>query len=151
MENIEISLRGITRHPSDKSNPMGDLDDCINMENYYGELRPVYPPEKDIANGTKTGLIYVWNKSGDEYKFYNTGTSIKIYKNNEVGAISTQLITGINGIESVGNTIVVSTTSGIYYYLFKNNTFTALGKTPPSPVLNIETEDGTLQFNSDWF
>ena len=151
MENIEISLRGITRHPSDKSNPMGDLDDCINMENYYGELRPVYPPEKDIANGTKTGLIYIWSKSGDEYKFYNTGTSIKIYKNNEVGAISTQLITGINGIESVGNTIVVSTTSGIYYYLFKNNTFTALGKTPPAPVLNIETEDGTLESNSDWF
>ena len=68
MENIEISLRGITRHPSDKSNPMGDLDDCINMENYYGELRPVYSPEKDTANGTKTGLIYVWNKSWDEYK-----------------------------------------------------------------------------------
>ena len=157
MQNIEIKLSGITRHASEESGQNGEMEDCINLDNVAGEIIPMYPPRKSTNISAGDSLVYVHYREGNEFRFYyNTSTGLTIKKltskgnaltlDAEENVVTIASITGdVNGIESVGNTVIISSTGevggGINYLLYKNGTYILLGNSIPYPIIqpNIST------------
>ena len=157
MQNIEIKLSGITRHASEESGQNGEMEDCINLDNVAGEIIPMYPPRKSTNISAGDSLVYVHYREGNEFRFYyNTSTGLTIKKltskgnaltlDAEENVVTIASITGdVNGVESVGNTVIISSTGevggGINYLLYKNGTYILLGNSIPYPIIqpNIST------------
>lgn len=151
-EQLDIRIKGITRHPSDKDNANGDLDDCMNIENSYGEIRPVFEMKQVKAGLTK--VMFVHSYPGIDYFFYLDGTIVKIKKKTGEDwtdeTTQVQLISEIvTGVQTIGNTVIISTTARLIYLLHKNGAYTVLGDQLPFPVIQPSlTNFNYKSFNS---
>lgn len=144
MENnnkIEIIPGGINRHPSDKVANNGELDDCVNLESVYGELRPVFPPEK--ISGI-TGLLFVHQYPEYELWLHRTSNSILCtkYQNGVFTSTNFNLVIANDEIpaqiQAIGNTVIIPTNKRVIYILHKKelaDVYHILGSDIPFPVI----------------
>lgn len=115
----------------------------MNIENVYGEIRPVFPTAHVSAN---RGLLFVHIVSNVEYRFYQNNGYLLVYKvvNGEEETnynFTTALSDVVNGVEAIGNTVIIATATSIIYLLHKNGTYRLLGDKLPFPIITFSLAD----------
>lgn len=139
----EIRYRGFSTSPDDYAVPDGDLEGVTGLIHEDEALRPIQPPEVlfDLPQGKTIGYIHVT----DTFRHY-------ILRDTETGQISYTKDGGtiaplesvgneIYEIQSIGNTLLVLTPTGMHYFLYKDSTqgYLHLGDQIPFPQLSFST------------
>lgn len=143
----EIKYNGYSASPSDYECADGDLAMSLNAINEDGSLRPVMQPKEimELSNAT----VKCVHETGN-YTHY-----IVVTDNNNLGwrNISGQYTsmidfksTEIYQITPVGNTLVVLTSDGMYYFLWKDDKYICLGN--ELPELNVSPYISTQMMNT---
>lgn len=167
----QIQLRGISRNPSDRSTADGGCAESINFQVLEQELAPAVTP-KDISS--ELGL---WeNNEGYKVLYIHKTTRIEnliilkketILNPSVVGysassafseIVALEFGESISGITSVGNTIVLSTSTRTHYILWDvdNSAYVYLGTKIPMPKISVinssvtGSEEGVV-FNQNAF
>lgn len=136
-KNIPFSY-GIHRSPSIGND--GELSECVNLIPKNGEIVNIHPPQNiGITLGEGEKLLYVHNVAGEN-------NYIVLLPNTESGGIlayynedsEKQVIeedsnfdSSVKSVCSVGNTLIVIFEKELRYYLFKLNSYKALGSHVP--------------------
>lgn len=136
--NHEVKYNGYSASPSDYECPDGDLGDVINLIPEDGSLKVVSQP-KAIFTYLEHDIVFVHETS--EYTHYIGKSANALYWLTEGEEQSAKLIYDFGDAEilqvtAVGNTLVVLTTEGIRYALWKSETadYTYLGVIPECPI-----------------
>ena len=124
--------KGITNVPSDAICGDGELSDCVGFTSENGELKPVQRP-KEITGPPQEKILCV---HGGRYLFeYNSS----IYYNSRQS--STYRVLSFDGdykdIATIGNTVIVSTTTETHYALWDGSKYVDLGTRIPEPDLSL--------------
>lgn len=163
----DVHYNGYTAAPSDYSSKDGDMDMAFNLIPEDGELKPIQQPRKvqKVADGISVVYLHITN-TGTNYIVKNETPLIqpedfRIGYTTDMGYLSkidtiqampgTQLSNrniAILSFNSVGNTLLVNTDNGIYYYLWKDNQYKCMGNHMPELQLSFSLE-GTLSEELD--
>lgn len=140
----QIQLRGISRTPSDRLSEDGGLSESLNMYMDTAENAPVLIPE-DVTE--KIGLpadlqadrIFIHKTASyQNVLMYNSSTGIVSASiNGEIKSFYNAGQTASLSFASVGNTLLVSTPSGVNYFLFKDSVYKSLGSQIPFPTFRF--------------
>lgn len=133
----QISFSGVALTPYNDISPDGQLSACVNLEHHAGSLRPSMLGGKEIKTMQPFELLFIHATS--EYRHMIFYYDTNLYWADEQDVIKNfNTISDIQGnvtsVNASGNTLVVTTDSGIFYFLFKNNGYIDLGE---MPELNI--------------
>lgn len=128
--------RGMTNVPSDLLSDDTELTESIGFQFRNGEMKPIQNPE--LIGLVPYTIMYV-HKSADYANLiaYDDKDTIHWYKldgktiSAEKGAFK---VGTVYDIKSVGNTLIVATTQGLHYILYKGSTYKDLGKELPKPT-----------------
>lgn len=132
LENIPLD-KGIHRTPS--IGDASELSECVNLMPQYGEMRNIEPPQavEGIELAENETLIYI-HKRGGEGSYTNYIKHFTDGQTHEVrlhGASEPLLSLEPLSTTSIGNTLCVSTTEGIYYLLWRDEKYVSLGNRLP--------------------
>lgn len=150
MEQKDIKYTGITQATSDLDCNDGELSISHNMINHNGAMRPVILPNPEFTLKAGETLLYIHSASNYRNFIYQQANSIKAFTivNNarKEHDLSYNLKNGeaITKIESIGNTLILLTSSRLSYILFKENSYKYLGEKPEFPEIRFEL-NGTIQ------
>lgn len=148
----DLVLRGISRAVSDVNTPDGSTAELINAVVENNEIRPISAPTPlnitfpgdllaiQVVEGGKKVFISAVSQGGT-----SQNTTWIQFTDEEGFEIATHTILGrYSGLEAtvMDNVVVVSAAFGMYYFLYRNGTYEALGQMPPFPKLMF-----TLQSN----
>lgn len=140
--NREIKYSGYTAVPSDYESPDGQLSLSLNLLlEGKGSVRSVLPPKSirsfnpgfdptylhKTAIGVNCLIVIVRDSTLNTTGLYfcdfdNPSSELKLF-----GNLSVQLLQ----FSAIGNTLLALTSEGIHYFLFKDNSYVALGLRPP--------------------
>lgn len=144
----DIKYNGITAVPSDYECPDGDLEYAINLFPDNGELRPIQTPQTLFhLPSTEYSIFFIHRGNG--YINYILRRSDSLYwlrSADATGTISPGSLnsigafTGICGINSIGNTLIVLTSEGMKYLLWKNDNYTYLGTHIPEMPISFSLQ-----------
>ena len=147
----EIRYRGFSTVPDDYAVPDGELEGVTGLVHEDEALRPIQPPEVlfDLPQGKTIDYIHVT----DTFRHY-------ILRDTETGQISYTKDGGtiaplesvgneIYEIQSIGNTLLVLTPTGMHYFLYKDSTqgYLHLGDQIPFPQISFDM--GDIRFHDD--
>lgn len=143
----EVEYNGYSASPSDYGCVDGDLAMSLNALNEEGALRPVLQPKRVLYTSSgsvvkcvhETGIYthYIIIEDNDiKYKKDNILTPIHAFPSN----------IEIYQITPIGNTLVVLTSDGMYYFLWKENKYISLGN--ELPELNVSPYISTQIMNA---
>lgn len=142
--------KGITTNPSDQLSADSELAESVGIIYRDGELHPIQSVPV-IAN-IPYKIVYVHKMADYDniiaysdnyiYCYKHDGGSITEIENN------TFLVGDLRSIESVGNTLVVSTDEGLHYFLYKGGTYKDLGTSLPEVKVTPMFQDRTMAVNS---
>lgn len=140
----EIKYGGYSAKPSDYISPDGELAQVGNLVPEDGELHPVFPPSQLLD---LNGWQVLFSHNTPDYDHYivlkNGGLAWCDDTVTELDDTATDPdtpptpISGfpgnvtINKVTAIGNTLVVLTSGGVEYVLWKGNGYTYLGQQPP--------------------
>lgn len=157
--NKEIQYTGFSASPSDYECPDGSLAVSINLLPEDGALQPVLPPTVEISGDIDAGeCVFIHKTSGYEHYITRNGTSYTWFnkttpdKKENIGVIN-----GYINVNSVGNTLIFLTETGMQYYLWKGGSIGYLylgAKIPECPLSFglqgelVRTDEFTINFNS---
>lgn len=142
----QIQLRGISRDPSDRMNSDGGCAESLNVQLNNGELSPTPSPDETTYAGLPTTLKVLYLHKTNSYTNYigRIGSALKGYV--EVGgSYEMQDIAALgsdadpDGVTSIGNILVWTTSSGTHYALFRDDEYTYLGDSVPEPQVTFRT------------
>lgn len=124
--------KGITNVPSDAICDDGELSDCVGFTSENGELKPIQK--------AKTSSVGV--TSGHTLQYVHKGNRITTY-DNKVYSNGTQIANlsysgTLREITSVGNTLIVLTSTDKYYALWNGNSYKYLGTDIPEPYVRLK-------------
>ena len=142
MERKNIAFQyGIHRSPLAAND--GELAECINLEVHNGELTPSIMPQVafTLAEGDK--LLFV-HKSGN-YRNYIIKNGLKIgffTDKNQEREFFMDLSSEdeVLKIESLGNTLIVTSVKGLEYIIYKDEKYKYLGQKPPELDISFKLE-----------
>lgn len=135
----QISFDGVALTPYNDIAPDGQLSACCGLERHAGSLRPV------VLSGTKytksdassNKLVYVHNTAYYNHFIFFDASSGSLSWSEQTENITINpfgTVTGFKSINSIGNTLIVTTDSKMIYYLFGNNTYQDLGEMPDASI-----------------
>lgn len=139
----QIQLRGISRDPSDRSNSDGGCVESLNVQLNEGELAPA-PIPKDITStlgvDSTFKVLYIHKVGNNTNYIGRVGSSLcaKIDGEDEFVTIAA-ISADPDGITSIGNILVWTTSSGTNYALFRDDEYTYLGTSVPEPTVTFRT------------
>lgn len=152
MDKIISFGKGIRRQPSIGED--GELSELVNLIPKNGELVNVRPMEKvdQIVLERTDKLVYVHKAEGViNYIIIDTGT-LYYYNNDSFGEISNVIVDDKLSISSVGNTLIVGTSEGLKYAIWKDDSYVWLGGLPKLNVKPyLTTERLSLSDLNDMF
>ena len=131
---------GVTNAPSDLLCDDNSLLECDGFISKDGSLVPIQKPIK-IGNISEK-IMYVHKNAGYENIIAWNGSILYWYivdsKDSIILPEGTNELSDISGdevydVNSVANTLVVATSSGILYFLFKNGKYVEIGTDLPEP------------------
>ena len=137
-----IQFRGISRTPSDRMTADGGCAESLNVYLDNDEIAPVIRPDTidiGIPEETTYDRIFIHKTTYAEIYVVADSTKIGYYKDKEYDAITTLIDESINDITSVGNTLIVATTKGMKYALFKDGRYEYLGDRIPYPSVEFQS------------
>lgn len=146
----EVEYNGYSASPSDYGCVDGDLAMSLNALNEEGALRPVLQPKRVLY--TSSGSVV---KCVHETGIY---THYIIIEDNDIKYKKDNILTPIHSFPSnieiyqitpIGNTLVVLTSDGMYYFLWKENKYISLGN--ELPELNVSPYISTNLMNTTSF
>ena len=140
-----IQLRGISRTPSDRLTTDGGCDESLNIHLDNTESAPVLKPEDVTA---KLGLpgdlqadkVFVHKTANYEHIVLQEEEELVAYINGRKQVILSEERLKVNDIASVGNTLIVTTDSNMYYVLYNDRKYKVLGNKVYFPNINFEAE-----------
>lgn len=148
----DLVLRGISRAVSDVNTPDGSTAELINAVVENNEIRPISAPIPlnitipgdllaiQVVEGGKKVFISAKTQGGSTQNV--TGI---FFTHEDEGELTRSTIVGrYSGLKAVvmDNVVVVSAAFGMYYFLYRDGGYEALGQRPPFPKLMF-----TLQSN----
>lgn len=157
-----IQLRGISHAPSDRMTEDGGVAESVNLSLENSELAPIEAPIiQDVVVGGEDFYIH----KTSQYTHYIGVTNRHVYY--AVGDTQKRIIdlpstAQVLDFGSTGNALVIITTAGPYYFLWKDGAYQVLGSGLPTPDIEITTQfesqysdyatetitgDGNTQFN----
>lgn len=160
----KIQLRGISRAPSDLHTTDGGCAESLNVQTDFDEIAPAVKPEDltaredsfevcglpPVSAGEVYDILYIHKQTSYRNYICRQGNDIGYWvKENDV--ISLQVLytlaseETLDSITSIGNTIILSTSSNIFYIKWKNGEYKMLGSDIPVPHLEFRTEDDEEQ------
>ncbi len=130
-----IRFKGLSFNRDEQSADHGELSLCGGVELHDGTLRPSVLTGTEIAHGIGSTLLYVHETPSYRHLIGEYGHSLYWYdkdgtKGNQK-AIHTFTGETIIKVESVGNTLMVMTESGVHYILWKDSDYKYLGNQIP--------------------
>lgn len=137
--------KGMTNIPSDLLSGDDELQESVGFIYKDGEMKPIQKEKTLFEGESKLPIIFVHKYNG--YKHYialNTDNTITWYDKD--GTIASTNITGtpILGdniqVQALGNTLVVNSSDGLGYYLWKpsDGNYKYLGAKIPEPELKLK-------------
>lgn len=147
--------KGITNTPSDTICSDNALQECLNLYYREGEHRPIQSAELYMSGAPQ--ILYVHKYSNTERfitwdninnivqwgtREYDETTDSYIYQPATNGDL---VISAAPNVSSIGKTLIVSTETGIYYFLWNDDVYKHLGQSLPEIDISYE-----LSINSDY-
>lgn len=149
MEVKDVVFTGIGRAMSDMDCQDGELSISHNIIRDNGAMRPIWIPGEGISLVEGEKIVYIHRNTG--YKNYITlKDSILYWFDDSMGANRYVIKNAGEGeyeylnLNSIGNTLIVSTDKGIYYALFEDGAYTYLGEKPDETVISFDLESSFL-------
>jgi len=142
--------RGMTNVPSDLLSDDTELTESIGFMFRNGEMKPIQNPE--LIGLVPYTIMYV-HKAADYANLiaYDDKDTIHWYSldgksiSAEKGAFK---VGTVYDIKNVGNTLIVATTQGLHYILYKGSTYKDLGTELPKPTFEPYFSEVTDSGNS---
>lgn len=142
-----IKYNGFSASPSDYECKDGDMSAIMGLIPDEGNLKPLLPPkelftlEKNETNHLKDYSVMLKHDSnsfdGSHYILLNGQNKVAWCDSTGVvkGTIGTFDDVVINNFNTIGNTVLMLTNNGMYYFLWKDDTYIMLGNhIPELPV-----------------
>ena len=137
VNNKEVKYNGYSAVPSDYECQDGDLAVSINLIPEDGALKPILPAKLEKAMGSFGKVSFVHKTSSfTHYILYGSDSRISYQKKESTAApqlidSNYNTIHGVSHFNSVGNTLLAFTSTGIHYFLWKNDGYVYLGDHVP--------------------
>lgn len=143
-----LVLRGISRAVSDINTPDGATAELINAVVENDEIRPITAPAL-LEGVTIKGQLLAIQQIEDNRRVFISATSQGGTSQNETwihftdsegGELATHSISGKYSDLSatvMDNVVVVSAAFGMYYFIYRDGRYIALGQRPPFPKLSF--------------
>ena len=145
MRNKNITFQGLNYTPYGDMSPDGQLESCVGLEMHDGSLRP------SALDGTQytlpeehADLVLHIIHSTSQYShfiFLSADRKTLYWAVMEEGGLSvTEIRTmeaAADSVKSIGNTLMVLSSSGMHYFLFKDGAYKYLGQKPPEAVIQF--------------
>lgn len=129
----QISFQGVSLNPYGDISPDGELSACVNLQSHGGALRPSELGGTPITVFDIANLIFIHATSEYRHMIFYDGTNLSWAEEAEMiktlNPIS-DIQGNVTSVNASGNTLVVTTDTGIYYALFKNGNYINLGEIP---------------------
>lgn len=148
----EVKYNGYSASPSDYECADGDLAMSLNAINEDGSLRPILPPKFIMMTTAPSEVVKCVHKTSNyiHYILVKDGNILRYKKDNFYYLIFTfPADIEIYQITPVGNTLVVLTSDGMYYFLWKEDKYISLGN--ELPELNVRPYISTNLMNTTSF
>jgi hypothetical protein len=136
-----IKYNGYTTSPSDYECPDGDLSNMIGLATDNGSLVPIDNP-KAVLTLTSGKVVFIHKMTYVSNFIVRTTTGAIQYKSGTSGTLTdlpsvTFTSLTFHQVNAIGNTLIVLTSSGIHYFLWKSNSYTYLGNHIPELSLSF--------------
>lgn len=129
----EIKYKGYAENPSDYECSDGELAMSLNAIYEDGALRPVLSPETILTLDPSKRVVCVHETSVYTHYIVTDDENNLYYIDGNVTSDSLYTFSGpIYQVTPVGNTLVVLTSEGMYYFLWKESAYINLGNELPS-------------------
>lgn len=142
MQETNINFTGLALTPYSDISPDGQLSVCSGLEFHGGALRP------SVLDGTRYTLpedgrnyrmVHIHTTSAYSHFILSAGDDIYWADVND-GSLSVSRVgsfSGFSSANSVGNTLVVLTSGGIHYSLWKDGSYKYIGQNPPEIAMSF--------------
>lgn len=128
----EIKYNGYSANPSDYECADGDLATTMGLIQEDGTMKPVLPPSLVLQLGEGESVKFIHKTTSyTHYIVVNRSTAYAYDKKNNRKISIESMPYDIQHFDAVGNTLLVFSDSGIYYYLWKNDKYQSLGNHIP--------------------
>lgn len=145
MKKITIPFSGITRNTDDTISSDGECMELINARVKNGSISPVGKPILEKSFLSNRSPIYIHKNGIYEHLITYENNCNLIYeancsKEDSYVSVNTPIcsISDITSIESIGNTLIILTSTSIHYALFSNTEYLYLGEKPDFPEINFQ-------------
>lgn len=158
----ELKYGGLTASPLDYECSDGELAISMDMIPEDGSLRPVLPPKVVLAMSSEYKLLYI--HEGNGYKNYIVRSSSNILalpegyaaeEGSDYRIMSLSSSVTLHQINAIGNTLVILTSDGMHYLLYKGSSYVYLGDEIPELAISfglqgemIRTDEFSISFDS---
>lgn len=128
---------GITRTPSDFLCKDGELAECINLTTDNQELKPIVQPALTIEIGVQyMQLAYVHSHNNTTRYIMKDGAAVWWTLDPSSSDVSDfKYMRAVDvatlQVQSIGNTLIVSSSTGMGFFLWKGGSYTYLGSSIP--------------------
>ena len=135
----DIKFNGYTAQPSDYSCPDGDLSLSLGAIPDNGTVQPFFPPKVVLTLKDGEDIIFIHKTTGYTHYIVYTAASgllkaLDASDNKTTYSIGT--LAGVTSVNSVGNTLVAISPTGMNYWLWKKDHYLSLGNHMPElPML----------------
>lgn len=132
----EIKYNGLSTVPADNASQDGDTALLLNIVPEDGALKPVLPPKTIMALGANLRVVYIHNTYLQKrYIIHHTDINKISWTENGETFVDIQSIGDkeLHQVLAIGNTLIVFTTKGMCYFLWKNDqqSYSYLGEEIP--------------------
>ena len=158
----ELKYGGLTASPLDYECSDGDLAISMDMIPEDGSLKPVIPPKPVMVVPSNYKLLYV--HEGNGYKNYIVRSSSDIFalpegyaseEGEDYRIMSLSSSVTLHQINAIGNTLVILSSEGMHYLLYKDSSYVYLGDEIPELAISfglqgemIRTDEFSISFDS---
>lgn len=150
----ELKYGGLSASPLDYECNDGDLAIAIDMIPEDGSLKPVVPPKHVLSMPDGYKLLFV--HEGNGYKNYIVRSSSNILAlpdgyvaeegdDNRIMPLSSSVT--LHQINAVGNTLVILTSEGMHYLLYKDGGYQYLGANFPECPISFGLSDSRMAYS----
>lgn len=138
----EIKYNGYSANPSDYECADGDLSVAMNLIPEDGVLKGIQKPQCLFTLPQGKKVIYIHNISVyKHYIIYDTESAALQWLSSNDTDKQPEDIVSISGelyqVTSLGNTLIILTSEGIIYALYKSGTYVLMGSNPVFPSLSF--------------
>ena len=159
----EIGYKGITAAPSDYECSDGDIAGMLNMVPENGVLKPVAPPQKVLELSEEEAVVYIHETANYKHYITKKQDNSLLWIDDEATNLQSVMLKQFDGgielyqVNAIGNTLIVQCSTGMFYFLWKDNAqgYLSLGTHIPECPISfglqgemVRTDEFTISFNS---